>query len=140
MTLSTSARTDGTRTPLAMVNRPEWTRRAYVPAGTRSRFSCASIDGRPGAIATASQRPFFQIATAADHERPAPKSTPTVGRPERSGTSRSHTRAQSAVVINVVDSSPLGRFNLKLQNAARKRESLLCRGFALRVTPGGSHL
>ena len=41
----------------------------YVPRGTRSRFSCASRDGNPGATATASVRPFNHTATAADHAR-----------------------------------------------------------------------
>ena len=40
----------------------------------------------PGATAIASTRPERHTATtAADHARPAPRSTPTIGRPSRSG-------------------------------------------------------
>ena len=51
------------------------------PRCTRSRRSCASISGTPGATATASIRPLRQMATVADQARPPPRSTPTTGAP-----------------------------------------------------------
>ena len=72
-----------TRSPRAINNLPSETNRAYVPVGTRSRFSCAVTDGIPGASAIASHRPFCHIATAADHARPAPRSIASIGRPSR---------------------------------------------------------
>ena len=43
--------------------------------------------GIPGATALHSTRPLEYSATAADHARAPPRSTPTMGRPWRSGTS-----------------------------------------------------
>ena len=79
-TSETRSPTSGTRRPVATRSTPAETSRAYVLGGTRSRRSCSTMDGTPGAIATDSHRPFRQIAVAADHARPPPRSSPASGR------------------------------------------------------------
>ena len=71
---SWSAAGGWTRRPSATLRAPVWASARYSPAGTRSRRSCASRVGTPGATASASMRPVRQTATAADHARPPPRS------------------------------------------------------------------
>ena len=95
-----------------------------MPWGTRSRASCRAMVGTPGATATASIRPFGQMAQAALHALLPPRSIPTMGRPAGGGTGRPSTSSQSPTVNSTCCSSSVGRFSLKLMNAARAAESV----------------
>ena len=71
---------------------------------------------------------------AALHARPPPRSTPTIGRPSRSGTSRAVTRSQSWTVSNTSLSSPLGRLRRYVWNLALSLLSTRASSRSSRIT------
>ena len=79
----------------------------------------------PGEIARASTRPDCQIAVAADHALPPPKSTATIGRPRWSATSRLAICSKSSTVNNIVASSADGKFKRYERNRALSLESAM---------------